>query len=130
VLFSRAISITQAKQLSPIFLAYLGDAVYELYIRDRHLLPPKKIAQYHHQVVEHVRAEAQAIQLRSLEKHLTPEEQEITRRGRNAISSKPKRLDQATYQQATAFEALLGYLYLTNPERLTELLALLMFDEA
>ncbi|WP_225852823.1 ribonuclease III domain-containing protein, partial [Haemophilus parainfluenzae] len=52
---------------------------------------------------------------------LTPAEQDLLRRGRNASSRGPRRLDPLIYQQASSFETLLGYLYLTNPERLTEL---------
>jgi len=121
-------SLPQIQQLSPTALAYLGDAVYELYIRTCYLLPPKRSQSYHHQVVSQVRAETQADYLRSLEPHLTTKELEIVRRGRNAASGCPKRLDPKIYQQATSFEALVGYLYLTDTQRLTELLALLQLD--
>ena len=122
-------SLPQIQQLSPTALAYLGDAVYELYIRTCYLLPPKTSQSYHHQVVSQVRAETQADHLRSLEPHLTTKELDIVRRGRNAASGCPKRLDPKIYQQATSFEALIGYLYLTDPQRLTELLALLQIDD-
>jgi ribonuclease-3 family protein len=61
-------------QVPPASLAYLGDAVYELYIRTRYLLPPKRISDYHGQVVAQVRAESQANIVRSLEPHLTDSE--------------------------------------------------------
>lgn len=109
-------------------LAYLGDAVYELYIRRRYLLPPKRLEAYHRQVVAQVRAETQAKQLRSLEPHLTEAELEILRKGRNAASGGPKRVSPEIYQQATSLETLMGYLYLTNPERLHQLLAQLELD--
>lgn len=121
-------SLSQIQQVSPASLAYLGDAVYELYVRTCYLLPPKRLGDYHHQVVAQVRAEAQAAQVRSLEPHLTAPELEILRRGRNAATSSPKRLDPKIYQQATSLETLLGYLYLTNPQRLTQLLAHLNLD--
>jgi ribonuclease III family protein len=111
------------QQLSPASLAYLGDAVYELYIRTRYLLPPKRISDYHGQVVAQVRAESQANIVRSLEPHLTDAELEILRRGRNSTKGTPRRLQPKIYQQATSLETLLGYLYLTDPERLTQLLA-------
>lgn len=120
--------MSQIQQLSPVALAYLGDAVYELYIRSRYVLPPKRSNDYHSQVVAQVRAESQARHLRSLEPHLTPAELDILRRGRNAVSSRPKRLAPEIYQQATSLETLMGYLYLTDPERLTELLGLLELD--
>lgn len=121
-------SLPQIQQLSPTALAYLGDAVYELYIRACYLLPPKRSQSYHHQVVSQVRAETQADHLISLEPYLTTKELEIVRRGRNATSGCPKRLDPKIYQQATSFEALIGYLYLTDTRRLTELLALLQLN--
>jgi len=123
-----AFSQVQIQQLSPAVLAYLGDAVYELYVRTRHLFPPKRIQTFHQQVVAHVRAETQAHYLRSLQPYLTSAEIEIVRQGRNAASSRPKRIDPTTYQQATSFEALVGYLYLTNPQRLDQLLQSLNLD--
>ncbi len=113
----------QVQQLSPAALAYLGDAVYELYVRSQYLLPPKRLQTYHHQVVARVRAEGQALDLRSLEPYLTISECDLVRRGRNAACSRPKRVSSQTYQQATGLEMLVGYLYLTDPQRLGELLA-------
>lgn len=116
-------SNSRIQQVSPASLAYLGDAVYELYIRTCYLLPPTRLKDYHHQVVAQVRAESQANHLRSLKPYLTEPEIEILRRGRNAVTGCPQRLDPATYQQATSLETLMGYLYLTDPQRLTQLLA-------
>lgn len=110
------------RQVSPASLAYLGDAVYELHIRRHHLLPPKRIQLYHDRVVAEVRAEAQAGYLNLLQPHLTDSEREVLKRGRNASPRGPKRLDPQIYQQATSLETLLGYLYITDLERLTELL--------
>uniref|UniRef100_B8HT79 Mini-ribonuclease 3 n=1 Tax=Cyanothece sp. (strain PCC 7425 / ATCC 29141) TaxID=395961 RepID=B8HT79_CYAP4 len=117
-----SLSPAELQQLSPAALAYLGDAVYELYIRSRCLLPPQRLRDYHQRVVAHVRAEAQAEYLRSLRPHLSNQELNLLRQGRNAASAGPKRVDPETYQQATSLETLLGYLYLTNPDRLNELL--------
>lgn len=119
---------SQIERLSPIALAYIGDAVYELYVRTKFLIPPKRMADYHSQVVTQVRAESQAIHLSVLLPYLVDSEKEILRRGRNACISKPRRLSRQTYQQATGLEALIGYLHLTNPERLQELLTKLDFD--
>lgn len=121
-------SNAKIQQFSPASLAYLGDAVYELYIRTCYLLPPKRLCDYHHQVVAQVRAESQAQHLRSLEPHLTDPELEILRRGRNAATGSSRRLDPKIYQQATSLETLMGYLYLTDPKRLTQLLAHLKLD--
>ncbi len=116
---------TQIQRISPASLAYLGDAVYELYIRSFYLLPPKRSHAYHDMVVAQVRAESQAKALRSLEPHLTNTELEILRRGRNAAAGRPKRLDPEIYQQASSLETLMGYLYLTDPQRLNQLLSYL-----
>ncbi len=115
------IAQVQVRQLSPAALAYLGDAVYELYIRTHCLVPPSRLASYHRQVISHVRAESQALYLRLLQPQLTPAELEILRQGRNAVQRRPRRLNPVTYQQATSFEALIGYLYLTDPPRLDQL---------
>ena len=115
-------------QLSPAALAYLGDAVYELFVRTNFLLPPKRAHVYHQQVVAQVRAEAQSSHLQLILPHLTTAELDTIRRGRNAASGRPRRLDPEVYQQATSFETLIGYLYITNPPRLWELLALLRLD--
>ena len=116
------ISSTQIQQLSPSALAYLGDAVYELYVRMFYLLPPQRLENYHRLVVAQVRAETQAEIMRALTPHLNPSELEIVRRGRNAATSRPKRVKLGTYQQATSLETLIGYLYVTDCQRLTELL--------
>jgi ribonuclease III family protein len=115
-------------QLSPAALAYLGDAVYELFVRTNFLLPPKRARVYHQQVVAQVRAEAQSSHLQLILPHLTTAELDTIRRGRNAANGRPRRLDPEVYQQATSFETLIGYLYITNPPRLWELLALLHLD--
>nr|WP_264321682.1 ribonuclease III domain-containing protein [Zarconia navalis] len=112
----------QVQQISPAALAYLGDAVYELYVRHRYILPSKRIQAYHHQVVDRVRAEAQAQHLQSIEPHLSDLERDIIRRGRNAAFGRPKRVSARIYQQATSLETLVGYLYLSDPQRLNELL--------
>ncbi|MCL6750619.1 ribonuclease III [Nostoc sp. CCCryo 231-06] len=119
------ISLSQVQQISPTALAYLGDAIYELYVRMFYLLPLQRTGIYHRLVVEQVRAETQALHLRSLIPHLKDTELEIVRRGRNAATGRPKRLNPEIYQQATSLETLIGYLYLTDYQRLTELLQML-----
>ena len=110
-LSAAADSNSKIQQVSPASLAYLGDAVYELYVRSCYLLPPRRLSDFHNQVVAQVRAESQAKHLRSLEPHLTESELEILRRGRNAATSSSRRLDPKIYQQATSLETLMGYLY-------------------
>jgi ribonuclease III family protein len=110
-------------QVSPVSLAYIGDAVYELYIRTSLLLPLKRSHDYHQEVVALVRAETQAQHLQALLPKLTDLELAWQKRGRNAASGGPRRLNPEIYRQATGFETLIGYLYLTDPPRLRELLA-------
>jgi ribonuclease-3 family protein len=120
---------TDLERLSPASLAYIGDAVFELYIRTRYLLPPKRIADYHNQVVAQVRAETQAAYLKTLEPDLTQAEKEILRRGRNAVKGHPRRLSPEIYQQASSLETLIGYLYLKDPQRLNLLLKKIELDD-
>lgn len=115
-------------QYSPAALAYVGDSIYELFIRNLYLNPPRRIGDYHRLVVEHVKAEAQARYLQNILVHLTPRELEILRQGRNAATTGPKRVSAQIYQQASSLEALLGYLYISQPSRLTEILTLLQAE--
>lgn len=123
-----ACSPEQIQRLSPASLAYLGDAVYELYVRSVYLFPPQRLHVYHNQVVAQVRAEQQAQHLQLLLPQLTDAEIAIVRRGRNAATGRPRRLSPEIYQQATALEALLGYLYLADRDRLRSLLACLPLE--
>ena len=122
------VTAAQLQQLSPTALAYLGDAVYELYIRSYYLHPPKRSQTYHRLVVAQVRAETQAVHLLSLTPHLNHTELEIVRRGRNAATGRSKRIEPEVYQQATSLETLMGYLYLTDRERLHQLLQVLKLE--
>ncbi len=103
-------------QVSTAVLAYIGDAVYEQYVR-RHvfqkgLLKPERL---HKASVVYVRAEAQAEAVRQLQGELTSDEQSVVRRGKNhKITSMPHNVDINTYKQATAFEALIGYVNLSG----------------
>ncbi|NJR73036.1 MAG: ribonuclease III [Scytonema sp. CRU_2_7] len=125
------ISQAQLQQISPTALAYLGDAVCELYVRMFYLLPPRRPKVYHNLVVAQVRAETQAKMLQSLYPYLSSTELEIVRRGSQRCHRTPlKRVDPATYQQATSLETLLGYLYLTDFQRLTELLEKLNLEKS
>jgi ribonuclease III family protein len=119
---------SKIQQLSPAALAYLGDTVYELYVRRMLLFPPKRSQDYHAQVVKQVRAETQATHLQSLLPYLTPTEQDWVRRGRNAATNKRRLLDPEIYQQASGLETLVGYLYLSNTQRLVDLLTLLSLN--
>lgn len=110
---------------SPLVLAYVGDAVFELAVRERLAAgDPGKMADLHREAVALVRAGAQAGMLRRLEGLLTPEEEEVVRRARNAKGPAPRGIPVQEYRHATAFEALLGYLHLNGrDDRLSFLLA-------
>ncbi|NET34483.1 MAG: Mini-ribonuclease 3 [Cyanothece sp. SIO1E1] len=122
------LSLSQTQSLSPGALAYIGDAVYELYVRSVYLAPPRRIKTYHGQVVAQVKAESQAAHLQTLKPHLSDPELEMIRRGRNATTKRPKRVELEIYQQATSLETLIGYLYLTDPRRLIQLLGHLQLE--
>lgn len=112
---------------SPLVLAYAGDAVYELFVRT--LLIGKgnaPVHKLHKQSITYVKAKAQSDTIHSLMETLTPEEQDVVRRGRNAKSGTiPKNADVTDYKYATGFESLLGYLYLKGDyTRLLEVLSI------
>lgn len=113
-----------ARQLSPLVLAYVGDAVYELYVRTHLVRQGGKVHDLHKAAVHFVQAKAQAEIIHQWEPFLTEEEKAVVRRGRNARSSIPRSAAVTDYRYSTGFEALLGYLYLSNREdRLLELLS-------
>ncbi|MEO0852359.1 MAG: ribonuclease III domain-containing protein [Cyanobacteria bacterium J06648_11] len=112
------------KRLSAEALAYIGDAVYELHVRRTLLCPPRHLKQYRGAVVERVRATCQARVMSVLYEHLSETEVTIARRGRNACGRGPRHVSPELYRQASGLEALLGYLYVSNPQRLREVLAL------
>lgn len=117
-----------AKQLNSLALAYMGDAIYETYVR-RHLLYSGKVRpnQLHRTGTTYVSAKAQCQILFHMMDHqmLDEEELAVVMRGRNAKSGTvPKNTDVQTYHYSTAFEALMGHLYLTGKkERLEELVS-------
>lgn len=110
-----------------ITLAYLGDAIYEIYIREKLIKQGiAKVEDLQKEATKYVSAKGQANILKELlEKNiLTENELDIIKRGRNNKRSiHPKHTDIVTYKYSTGFEALIGYLYLDNQQtRLTEIL--------
>ena len=112
--------------MSPLTWAYIGDAVYELYIRNYLIettnLKPNKL---HREATKFVKASSQDQILDKLKDFLNEEELEIIRRGRNTQNHHlPKNANPTDYMYSTAFEGLIGYLYLTKQEtRLNEILS-------
>jgi len=119
------ISKDEARQISPLVLAFIGDGVQTLYVRTKLVLtstlPPNEL---HKKTTEKVKAVSQAKQIKSLLSVLTEEELAIFKRARNSnVQSSAKNASLADYKQASGYEAVIGYLYLTaNHERLNYLL--------
>ena len=118
------------KMINVITLAYLGDAIYEVYIREKMIkVAPLKVEQLQKKAINYVSAKAQAKILSNLidTNALTDEELDIVKRGRNyKRSSHPKNTDIITYKLSTGFETLIGYLYLSGKKtRLREILELI-----
>lgn len=117
--------------LNPLIWAYVGDCVYELYVRTMLVNNSKKNAGLlHKQAIKIVNAKSQAEQLQKIMDNLTDSEKEIVRRARNTqTNSIPKNADVMDYKYATAFEGLIGYLYLSKQnERLKQVLDMNKFD--
>ncbi len=116
----------EARLLSPLTLAFIGDGVYEMYIRSYILKGHKGLSSHklHVKAINFVKASAQSDISKELEQYLTEEEISIFKRGRNAKSpSVPKNADVREYRNATGLEALIGYLYMINDiKRLEEIM--------
>ena len=103
--------------LPPLSLAYVGDAVYELYVRRNLLKQSTKVHHLHQLAIRRVNNNTQAALLESILPELTAKEAAIAKRGRNAKSGQvPKNADVVTYRWSTGLEALVGYLYLAKDE--------------
>lgn len=120
-------TVDQPGLYAPLALAFVGDGVYELYVRTRLMRKGSLQAnKLHRLATQYVKAGAQAVSVRAILDKLSEEESAVYRRGRNAKSATvPKNADVAEYRMATGFEALLGYLYLSGrAERLHEIMEL------
>ena len=124
-IIKREKSIDDVKLMKPLVWAYIGDNVYELFIRINLVnttnLDPHRL---HVEAIKYVKAKAQAEILLKIEDKLNDEEKDIVRRGRNANAHHlPKNAEIMDYKYATGFEALIGYLYLSKQDkRLKEIL--------
>lgn len=124
-LIKRKKELNDINLMQPLVWAYIGDSVYELFIRT-HLVNTSKMNPHklHMEAINFVKAKSQADILSKIYDDLTKEEKDIVRRGRNAQTHHlPKNAEVTDYMYATAFEALIGYLYLTKQDnRLNEIL--------
>ena len=115
----------EVRRFGTLELAYIGDSVFDVYVRGRLTVQGFKAGDMHHRAVAAVNAHAQAATLVQLLPLLTPAEEAVVRRGRNTHvhHAAPKGVSHQEYSGATALEALIGYLFLTGQaERLNELL--------
>ena len=124
---------TDIRTYSPLTLAYIGDAIYDLVVRT--ILVEKgntQVNKLNQRANRLVKASAQSEMIEKLKPYLTEEEMAVFKRGRNAKSyTMAKNATMSDYRRATGFEALMGYLYLTEQwERMLELIKLGMTEEA
>ncbi|MDD4801317.1 MAG: ribonuclease III domain-containing protein [Syntrophomonas sp.] len=121
------------REVSPLVLAYIGDAVFELLVRTNTISAGRhRMHDIHLKTVQTVKAETQARFIRQIADNLNEEEQNIVRRGRNTRSTPPKNADMQKYRLSTGFEALIGYLYLKGDEErlLTLINQVLEYDKS
>ena len=119
----------EAKQYSPLALAFLGDAVYERLVRKRLLLSANMpVGKLHKLAIEKVCAEYQAQAVDRISDMLTESEADIVKRGRNASGmTVPKHASVAEYRKATSLECLFGYLELIGAkDRIEEIFEICM----
>lgn len=125
------ITTVKPDQMSASAQAYLGDVVFELFVRSRYVWPSRRMSNLQNKVVSVVRAETQSILLQKFIKSfpLTSIEQGVLARGRNAVLTAKKKGKSANnsggasaYQDSTAFEALIGYTYINDKKRFNEMM--------
>ncbi len=116
------------KQLSPLNLAFIGDCIYEILVRENLVKNANRpVNDLHHESVKFVSAKAQTKAFEKIEDILTEDEVSIFKRGRNAkVGHNPKSASTGEYHTATGVEALFGYLYLSGKEeRIKELFSVI-----
>ncbi|MBE7074656.1 MAG: Mini-ribonuclease 3 [Clostridiales bacterium] len=124
-LFMPSLSLAEIKELNPIVLAFIGDGVHTLFVRDKVVKNCNMlVGSCHGHSAKECNAKSQAIKLQQILPMLNEDEQNIVRRARNAKTNNiAKNSDLETYKKATSFEALVGYLYLKGDfNRLEEIL--------
>ena len=107
------------EEIGVIQLAWLGDSVWELHQRLRHVHFPLKSKELHLSVVNEVKAKSQAKSLSQIEHLLNANEIDLIRRARNKTKRNPRFSDPTIYSRATGFETLIGWLFLKDPKRLS-----------
>ena len=111
-------------------LAYLGDALYDLYVREHLIARGGRVRELHREAISLVCAHAQSEALARVAGRLTDAEADVVRRARNAHQNPPRNADPGEYHHATALEALIGWLYVTDQrDRMNEVLRLALPEE-
>lgn len=122
-------TVEEARQLNPLVLALIGDTVFQTFVINYLVDKNREMSAHklHMKAVELVKAHAQSEFMKILDSHLSEEEKAVFKRGRNTKSvTVPKNADVRDYRRATGFEALIGFLYITeNKDRLNYILALI-----
>lgn len=128
---NKVLSEEDILMLNPLHLAYIGDGIYELFIRTYLLDGKMSVNEMNKKARSLVNAETQALVSQLIMDHLNEKEERIFKRGRNAkTSSSPKNMKIMDYKHATGLEALLGYLYLKqSDERLLELMNKILYED-
>ena len=109
------------EEIGVIQLAWLGDSVWELHQRLRHVQIPLKSKDLHLSVVNHVKAQAQSKSLDDIEHLLNKFEINLIKRAKNKTKRYPKSSNPTIYSRATGFETLIGWLFLKDPKRLSKI---------
>ena len=111
-------------------LAYLGDCLYDLYVREHLIAKGGRVRAMHREAISLVCAHAQSEALARIADALTDDERDVVRRARNTRQSPPKNADPGEYHHATALEALVGWLYVTGQrERMNEILKMALPED-
>ena len=105
--------------------SHIGDAFWELYVREKTIFMTENLKKLHEYTVTFVNASFQTKLLNDLKEHLTDDEKDLVRRAGNIKTSTARRINRNLHRTATEFEVLLGYCYLHDKERLNQLLSLI-----
>lgn len=120
------ISDVEARNMNPLTLAFIGDGIFEIYVRERVIILNKDLKpnDLHRNAINYVKASSQSFIIEKIEEKLSEDEFYIYKRGRNMKSHTiPKNASVLDYRRSSGFEALVGYLYLTgNIKRLDEII--------
>lgn len=128
----KTIKPEEAKRVNALSLAFIGDAVFEVMVREYLILNNLDLSAHklHLKAVAYVKANSQRAFYRQLEKYLTEDEMYIFKKGRNTKSATmPKNATMSDYRAATGFESLMGYLYITGQSQRIQLIMDIIFDE-